>query len=467
MKIKDFKKALRQEANRIVPDIIEQVKPKPGYHTSYKDHLEVVHPPKRSSSIWNKRFAMQFASAILIITLSFSIILASLNPQEAVMSKEEFEEVMTEMVNVEINLWDYLPSVLSPKEDAMPTSLTLVAHPLEKPDIESDERVASRQLSYFQDIIQLLDMEFNKMNEFYQNRSAVLSKATEEFGRGRGKSNIAFQVNNRSVEVKIASKHELNMKVSLDNATYDLSYGLDGTLPRYNGTIAFASGQTISFELSQQSQKMTYVGAMFAKTVTFEPLGEATIGKFIEYTKTGSQFQVSNQGVILIDDVNTYVLTDYPLLEEELSALIYEIEVYDNESGDFIFSKIVAGAQEVYRFDLEYLEGFTEVTFHQTGVGIFARKEFRVDGVRFVDTEDYAIVHRALAIRQVGNGRFGLTRFVAVPYLLVTKNYYDELGVPSPFTLQSNYFDSMMAQVEILDSEYQAFITQNHDPLSV
>jgi hypothetical protein len=117
VKLRQFKKRIQAETKQIVPNILDKVKPSAGFNAGYKKNVEIIQPPVKRWNLTNKRFVMQFASAILIMTLSTGIILGSLQSTEAVMSKEEFEETMTDIVNVQIDLWDYLPTALSPKQD--------------------------------------------------------------------------------------------------------------------------------------------------------------------------------------------------------------------------------------------------------------------------------------------------------------------------------------------------------------
>lgn len=468
MKLNDLKKKLKAEVETYVPDIINKVKPSSHDLPSYKDHLEIIEAPKKQTPFWTKRFALQLTSLVLMVVLSVSIIIGSLSPQEAVMSKEEFEEAMTELVNVEVNLWDYLPTVLSPQESGMPTSymamsvLSPIGRPASvgRPEMNENERLASRQLANIQNLIQAIDIEMKRINEFNDSRLSVLDKAKSEFNRKNGKAQLSFDVNNRRVEVLIESKNKVNLKATLPVATYELQLEQTNHIQKFKGSIVYQNGQQITFELSEEEQVISYVGLEQAKRLRFTNVDNMIIGEFLEFVVLNGSSQLTNKAMIQVDSNHTYVITDYPLLEEQTEADVYEIEVYDNETGDFILSKVVLGDLEVYRFDFDALSGFDTVTYHQIGAGVNARKEFRVDGVRFEDTNQYAIVHRALAIRTVGNSRFGVTRYVLIPYLLVEKSYFDVNGLPLPFVNGKVDIYDIIIKLEQLDVKYQIFMSE-------
>lgn len=468
MKLNDFKKKLKAEVETYVPDVINKVKPSSHDLPSYKEHLEIIEAPKKRMPFWTKRFALQLTSLVVMAVLSVSIIIGSLSPHEAVMSKQEFEEAMTELVNVEVNLWDYLPTILSPQENGIPTSYipTTVFNPIGRPEfvgrpeMDENERLASRQLTNIQNLIQVIDIEMKRINEFSDSKSAVLDKAKSEFNRRNGRAQLSFDVNNRRVEVLIESKHKVNLKATLPVATYELQLEQINHIRTFKGSISYQNGHQITFELSQEEQVISYVGLEQAKRLRFTSDDNLVIGEFLEFVVLNGTTQLTNKAMIQVDSNHTYVITDYPLIEEQTEADVYEIEVYNNETGDFILSKVVLGELEVYRFDFDAISGFDSITYHQIGAGVNARKEFRVDGVRFEDTNQYAIVHRALAIRTVGNARFGVTRYVLIPYLLVEKSYFDLNGLPSPFVDGDIDSYDIITKLEQLDVKYQIFMNE-------
>jgi hypothetical protein len=463
VKLRQFKKRIQAETKQIVPNILDKVKPSAGFNAGYKKNVEIIQPPVKRWNLTNKRFVMQFASAILIMTLSTGIILGSLQSTEAVMSKEEFEETMTDIVNVQIDLWDYLPTALSPKQDSLPVGLPLDLRFVNKPVIEPNERITSRQLAYFQDALGLLDNEITKISDLYENKEALKVLATNQFTRSRGKKEFAFTLNDRQFEVEIESKNEIRFKATLPYASYSLKMKRVGEEVSYQGTIAFGQGQEINFKLAHDKQEILYAGPSFSRLITFERGDQGIIGKFVDYSLPNGVTNVINKGIILVDDVNTYVLTDFPLVEEQFDVNVYEIEVYNNDTGNFMFSKIVIGEQEIYRYDLDYLAGFDEIIHYQIGFGVNQRNIYRIDGVNFEETSDYALVQRSIIIREIGNSRFIQSRVVRITYLLVLKDYNETTGLPSPFTYNENFFESMKNSIELLDDEYVAFQEDTED----
>jgi len=442
----------------MVPDILSAVKPKEGFREGKMTHREVIEKPLRTSHGVSRKLAFRFATVLGIAILTTALMLSTIRPDDPVMSKEEFEEAIEEVVNVKIDLWGYLPAVFSPKDEITPVGAPSFVPIGNKPQMEENERMASRQLAFFQDAIAVLDNEITRLNNLYEMQDALKERAATQFTRGRGKAQVVFEMDQRRFEINVASKNELTFKAVLPQATYEIEMKKTETTTNFIGNVTFVDGPHIRFDLSENKQEIVYEGHAFTRKVLFETKGNHTIGTFVDIVDRGGTSEILNKGIILIDPQNTYVLTDYPLVEEQTNLDVYEIEVYDNASGDFLFSKIFVSDVEIYRFDLDFLEGFEEVSYVVIGQGVFRREEYRIDGVRFVNTsEDYALVQRNVSIRQVGNARFQMTRYASVSYLFVTGDHLESDGLPSPFLVNEEWLENMQATIDLLNEEYRAF----------